>query len=550
MSDKRLDEKYKILIIIPRYFFTDKKNYFHMTPLGLAYIIAILEKEGYAPDCLNLNHYEGTINEIINSCLNQKKYDFVGIGNNAIGYNTTKLIIESIRKHYSKPKIILGGPIITTTPELVFNNLNPDFGVIGEGEETIIDLLNSLKKNRNLNKVKGIIYRDEDNNVKITEKRSPIEDLNKIPFPDFEKIGFEEQLNHLCPNHFYIYNAFDYPRLYPLLGSRSCPFQCTFCYHDSKYRTRSIDNIMEELNIMVRKYKINMIVIFDDCFAIDKKRLEEFCKRISQLRKDISWELKWTPQLTVREVTPELLKMMKDAGCDTISYGFESFSPEILKSMRKPITPEQIDYAFKETLKAGITVQGNFIFGDVAETPETAKVTLDYWKNNAKGQIFLDFIQPYPGSVIYEHCLKKGLIKDEIKFFKDLSISSLNLINMTDKMNSREFKQLIKDISDAVSKYNKFVIPLSVKREEKDNHYEIDVKCPFCKEVIKYKNCFIKSKFSYSFNIICRNCNMRFYVANRLRKIAYRYNSQLKVLRVTQLKIMNYFKRKKAISSN
>jgi radical SAM superfamily enzyme YgiQ (UPF0313 family) len=292
-----------------------------------------------------------------------------------------------------------------------------------------------------------------------------------------------------------------------------------------------------------------MILIYDDCFAIDKKRLEEFCKRISQLRKEISWDLKWTPQLTVREVTPELLKMMKDAGCDAISYGFESFSLDVLKSMRKPITPEQIDYALKETLKAGIAVQANFIFGDIAETSQTAKITLDYWKDNAKGQIFLDFVRPYPGSIIYKHCLEKGLIKDELEFFKDLSLtlSPVDLVNMTDKMSPREFKKLIKDLGDTMSKYSKIIKPISIKRE-KDHFYKINVKCPFCKKNIEYKNCLISNRFSYIFNIVCRNCHMRFFVANGLRKLAFRQNAQLNFLRIAQIE--NYFKRIRIISSN
>ncbi|MDO8517089.1 MAG: radical SAM protein [Nanoarchaeota archaeon] len=547
---KQANLKYKILIIIPKYSFSDKKDYFYTFPLGLAYILAVLKKNGYDTDCLNLNHHDGTIHEIITNHLNKKNYDFVGTGNNALGYLITKIIIESVHEHTSKPKMILGGPIITTNPELIFKNLNPDFGVIGEGEETIIELLDSLEKNKNLEKIKGIVYKDGEGIIKVTEKRALIEDLNKIPFPAFEDMGFEEQLDNMCSNLFYPYNAFDYPRLYPLLGSRSCPFQCTFCYHEGKYRTRTMDNIMEELDLMVKKYKINMISIYDDCFAIDKKRLEEFCKRITKLRKEISWELKWSPQLTVRDVTPETLKMMKDAGCDTISYGFESFSLDILKSMRKPITPEQIDYAFKETLKAGIAIQANFIFGDIAETTETAKITLDYWKNNAKGQIWLDFIQPYPGSVIYKYCLDKGIIKDEIEFFKNLSLSSSNFLKMSDKITDKEFKQLIGEVNYATSKYYQFTKPNYIKEMDRKNYYEVEVKCPFCNEVIKYKNCFITNKFSYSFNMVCRNCHMRFFITSGLRKLAFRYNSKIKFLRNFQVNMTNRFKRIKLIFSN
>ena len=116
-----------------------------------------------------------------------------------------------------------------------------------------------------------------------------------------------------------------------------------------------------------------------------KKRLLEFCDGIKKLKSEISWDLKWSPQLTVHSVDGDLLKIMKEAGCELISYGFESFSPIVLKSMGKPITPQQIDNAIKETLKAKIAIQANFIFGDIAETKETAEETLNYWKNHCKG---------------------------------------------------------------------------------------------------------------------------------------------------------------------
>ncbi|MDO8516834.1 MAG: radical SAM protein, partial [Nanoarchaeota archaeon] len=388
MFGQNLDKgnKYKILIIVPRYSFSDKKDYCYTFLMGLAYILAVLKKNGYETDCLNLNHYDGPIKETVNKALNKKDYDFIGIGDSI----TSKNIIQIIKEHKSTPKVILGGIVTTTLPELCFNDLNPDFGVIGEGEETIIELLDSLEKNKNIEKVNGIIYK-ENKKLIITEKRNANKDLNRIPFPELESMEFKEYLDNSKADIF-----LDYPRNYCILGSRSCPFQCTFCCHDiyNTYRTRTMDNIMEELDLMVKKYKINLISIYDDCFAIDKKRLEEFCKRITKLRKEISWELKWKVQITVINVNTEILKMMKDAGCICISYGFESYSSDILKSMKKNITPEQIDYAFKETLKASIAIEANFIFGDIAETTETAKITLDYWKNNANGQINLIFIIP------------------------------------------------------------------------------------------------------------------------------------------------------------
>lgn len=520
-----MKSKIKILIIIPRYNITNDINYNYNLPLGLGYISAVLKSAGYQVDCLNLNHCEGYIENIIDKSLCKQKYDYVCTGNVSLGYSITEKIINAVHAHESCPKIVLGGIIITSEPELMFKSLNPDFAVIGEGEETILELLEYLEQGENLEEVKGIGYRDKDGNIIFTTMREPIKDLDALPMPDFEGFGYEDLLDHQHSNDYYFSNLFDIPRTYWLIASRGCPFQCTFCYHYNRYVGRTIDGIMEELNMMVRRYRINNISIYDDCFSINKDRLYEFCRRIKELREEVSWDLKWTCQMTVKTLDKESLKIMKEAGCHSISYGFESYSPIVLKSMRKPITPQLIDRAFHETLDAGIAIQGNFIFGDIAETPETAKETLDYWKMNCKGQIHLDFIQPYPGSVIYNHCLKKGIINDKLDFIKN-KMGSL-YFNMTDKMTDEEFTQLKYDISKALREYREYVRPLSIKKEGK-NIFSIEVKCPYCNKVNIYNNFFISNRLIFGFNLICRSCSMRFNVVSSIQKIKIIQLSKIK----------------------
>jgi radical SAM superfamily enzyme YgiQ (UPF0313 family) len=263
-----------------------------------------------------------------------------------------------------------------------------------------------------------------------------------------------------------------------------------------------------------------MIIIHDDCFSIDEKRLYDFCTAIKKLSKKFSRKILWMCQLRVETVNEKMLKIMKDAGCEVISYGFESFSKKVLESMRKNITPEQIDYALKQTLKAKIAVQANFIFGDTAETKETAKETLDYWKAKCNGQVNLGFIQPYPSSVIYERCIKKGIIKDRIELIK--SIKNILWLNMTDAMTDKEITDLKKEIWDATRRYRRFVVP-KIKRNTNNNAYSVHVKCPYCKKEIEYHNVFINNQNFYNFFIICKECHMRFFMLSPLMRIAYLY---------------------------
>ena len=524
----------KILVIIPRQDLTIKVSYNYMFPLGLGYISSILKQAGHEVDCLNLNHCNGIAKELIHKKLDKIRYDFVCTGN-ATGYNVVENVVRAVKCHKSGIKIILGGIMITCEPHTIFKLLEPDYAVIGEGEETIIELLDALGGGKDLKKVDGIIYKDNLGKIISTNPREPIEDLDSLPYPDFEGFDFEKTLGKQPPNLSWQYSAFDYTRAYPILGSRGCPFHCTFCYHYARYRKRSIDSIMKELEIMVKKYRINMIMFYDECIALDKERLKEFCRRINKLRKEVSWDLKWSPQLTVHNIDDEMLEMLKDAGVDTISYGFESFSQTVLDSMTKPITPAMIDSAFHKTLDAKIGVQANFIFGDVAETKETAKETLDWWEKNAKGQISLGFIEPFPGSKIYQRCLEKGVIKDKIDYITNQMLRT-HRFNMTDNMTDKEIKELRDEIERLKNRKDARISPIKITRTQ-GGFYSFDILCPFCKTKLKYNNCSIDNRFSYGFKLRCRNCHYLFHVCSRLRRFFYEHYYQLKFLRDFQLKI-------------
>lgn len=296
----------------------------------------------------------------------------------------------------------------------------------------------------------------------------------------------------------------------------------------------------------VKKYKINSIRTYDDCFSINKERLIEFCNRMIELKSKIDWELKWSCQMTVHSAELETLKLMKEAGCNVIGFGFESYSPAVLKSMKKPITPKMIDTALKNTIQAKIALGANFIFGDVAETKETAKETLDYWKKNCKGQFGLSFIQPYPGSEIYKHCLKKGIIKDKWDFIQNKigEAGERGLWwNMTNKMTDQEIKELRTGILNALSKHSKFAVPTSILKTS-DKIYTLKIKCPFCKKECEYRNVPITNKFSFGIFTTCKKCYMRFFIVSEFQKIAYKYYSITRLIRNFQRNIKDFINKK------
>lgn len=499
-------------MVVPNYTKSDKANYNYTFPLGLAYVLSALKKNEISPDVLNLNHLDGKSHQLLKSVLDRNKYDIVCTGGNSLLYHELKTIINTANEHPSHPVTILGGPIITSEPELIFEALRPNYGIIGQGEFTTPELIHNIINKTDVT-VTGTIYW-RDGKATIAPVRSSISNLDGIPFPEFDDLGFNEWLDKLHCNYDYSTFGVDYPRLYPLLGSRGCPFNCTFCFHYEKHRERSLDNMFEELEVAVDKYNVNIIGLYDDCFSLSQKRMREFCQRMIDLRTRIGRPLYWGVQLTVKKIDDDILTLLQNAGCNSISYGFESFSASVLKSMNKPIKPEEIDNALRKTLKHNIVVQANFIMGDIAETWETAHETLDYWKKYCDGQVTLGLIQPYPGSEIYHHCVRKKIITDKLSFIAN-NIAGEKTINFTDCMSDDEYRRLTLEIYSARLKYRRYVVPSELIKD--GERYTITITCPYCRQSFTCRNILLKKEFLflYRFDFGCRSCARRFFVVSR-----------------------------------
>ena len=481
-------------------------------PVGLSYVAAILKQAGHQVDAVNLNFQRDLK-------IAPNKYDLVATGGLAIHFEQIKEIAALANN--SGTKLIVGGGIVTSEPELISRAVNADCSVLGEGEVTILELLNCLEQNGDLESVAGIGFFKNGNYI-TTAKRKPILKLDTLPFPDYASFAFETYLDNLKPSDVNYYDIFDYPRVYPLISSRSCPFRCTFCYNPlgNRYRQRSIDNIMNELKTVIPKYRINIVDIIDELFSYDKERTYEFCDKFKEFAATIPWEIRWDCQLRVDKLEEEMLDKLKDSGCFMISYGFESYSPTVLKSMKKYITPPQIERAVKMTLDKEVSLQGNFIFGDVAETAETARETLNYWKEHIEAGILLAWVMPYPNSRLYQHCLEKGIIKDKLKYISSQFSEIFNMTTLTEE----QFTNLRLEVYTAPLIYNHATIPSVV------GDSFIVVTCPHCQSQIEYKNysvydhnMYIQFLSSWKWfiykTVYCRKCRRRFWIMNRSFKI-------------------------------
>ncbi|MFA4849431.1 MAG: radical SAM protein [Methanoregula sp.] len=498
---------------------TKQKNFDYYIPVGLGYISAFLKQNNHEIHFLNLNHIDGIVEELIRDKVSQEKFDFIITGGISPFYPDIKNCLESIRKYDQNTRIIVGGGLISSQPEIMFELLQPDFGIIGEGELTINELFECLANNGDTTRVNGLIFRKSDGQIIKTKPRDPINNLDILPWPDYEGMGFSEFLDHMVPslNYFFI-SVLDNPRVYPIIASRSCPFSCTFCFHPlgKKYRKRSLQNIMGELEYVIKKYKINIICFYDELFSNDKVWVYEFCKRFSDFLKTVPWEVKWNCQMRVDDLDEEMIIAMKNAGCYCLSLGLESYSTTVLKSMKKNISPNQINLALRLCANHNMGVQGNFIFGDTAETVETYRETIKYWEENdkiIKNSVGLFPITLYQGSPIYKLALEKGIINDEIAFIEERVEKGLFPVNFTDRMTDDEFKKMHQDIYNAMITPKRFSEPLLIKKI--NGAQEIHITCPFCGGLSIYRDLPV----TYSW-LVCRKCNARIVLITKKEKIS------------------------------
>jgi hypothetical protein len=164
---------------------------------------------------------------------------------------------------------------------------------------------------------------------------------------------------------------------------------------------------------MVSRYQIDYLCLADELFARKPERMKAFCEGMRR------HGIRWWAQFRVDDVTPDMMGVLKDGGCDIMSFGLESADNRVLRSMRKGTTVEQIERALKMVYDAGISMEGAFIFGDLAETWETAQNTLQWWREHAQYKINLNVISVYPGSHLYQYACEHGIIRDRVQFLRD-----------------------------------------------------------------------------------------------------------------------------------
>lgn len=380
-----------------------------LAPLGLATLAAITRNKGFKTEiidsaALSLS-YEKTADEIL-----RRLPRYVGITATTIAIHNAAKLAQELKKRHRDTFIIIGGPHISSIPEDTLERFPQfDAGVIGEGDITIIEMLNALKENSDLKKVKGIIIRTN-GSIERTPPRELLSDLDSLPLPAWDLLPDLTQYYRPAANSFYQLPSSG------LVTSRGCPGKCTFCdrtVSGHKLRMHSAEYLIKMVKHLYFHYGVRDIIFHDDNFIAFRKRLYEFCEML----KEGHLKLSWSCTARVDMVTPELLKMMKQAGCWQIAYGIESGSQEILDFLKKGITLNQIRDALKFTRHAGIMNRGYFMIGVPTETIQTIRKTIDFLLELKLDDFHMSMYTPHPGTEISKSIDKYGTLDNDWKRF-------------------------------------------------------------------------------------------------------------------------------------
>jgi anaerobic magnesium-protoporphyrin IX monomethyl ester cyclase len=380
---KKVNKTTKIALVNPSLL---EGTYGHplFPPVGLAYIAAVLEQEDFevriidCPIC-EINH------EKLRANLASFEPTLIGIASMTSTIPSALKSARVAKEACPDAKVIMGGPHATfADKQILTEEAAVDIVVRGEGEETLLELAQHSPKLEKLHEIKGITFRKNDQIIQ-TPDRPFIQNLDELPRPAYKYIPIEK----------YRTNG---KKVLPIMTSRGCPFQCTFCVASqmfgAKFRARSPKNVVDELEWLRDVYGAEGVSFHDDTLTFDRKRILDICDEIMERKIGLPWGC----GTRADAVSKEVLAKMRKAQCNEVYFGVESACQKILDSVKKSVSVEQCEKAVKWAKEEGLFVGVSSIIGYPGETKETMKQTLDLIHRIEPDDAWLCYATPYPGT--------------------------------------------------------------------------------------------------------------------------------------------------------
>ena len=377
-----------------------------IAPLGVLYLASSLRKrfgsrvdvivESLSTAVRSLEDVPGFIARI--------EPDVVGISSSLVEEQEAVAVAEASRGLTRPPLVVVGGPYPTCSPERALRRTGADAVVLHEGEVSFADLVGALLEGGDAALVPGTMRLDGDGNPLPSPAAGFIENLDAMPHPAWDLIPIEAYSK--------LFNFNDMPALshpyVPVMTSRGCTYRCSFCHNifGKRFRVRSPENVLEEIELLHDRFGVREIHVVDDIFNADPERVERICRMI--IRRGLSIGIAFPNGLRGDVLTKEQLRLLRKAGCYSITLALESASPRIQRLMRKRINLEKLAAAARTATELGIITSCFVMFGYPGETREDLETTIRWVRDST-----IDFprhciASPFPGTGMSEHARERG----------------------------------------------------------------------------------------------------------------------------------------------
>jgi len=398
----------KVLLLRPA---AEKKSMARVLPLGLLAIGSVLKRAGHQVKILDLR-ISNSSDEELDSVMKSFKPQVVGIGVMTIECKYGFIDAAKVKEINPEVTIIFGGPHCSHEPQFILNDPNVDLMVSGEGDLTIVELIDALEQDGNIENVSGIAYKKNGSYVR-TSDRPVIRDLDKFD-QEYDLINLGRYFNFQSSMDFF--PVFRNKKFLPLVTSRGCPFKCTYCHDifDKSIQYRSPKAVVDEIEYLINKYGVREFHIVDDVFNVNMKRAKIVLDAI--IERNLNIHISFPNGLRADFFDDELIDKMQRAGVYRMALGIESGSQRIQDMIQKDLDINIIYDVVEKLTQARMSVHGFFMLGFPSETRKEMKETIDFACDLGLTTANFSLVIPNPGTD-----LRQTFIESRESNFEDFS---------------------------------------------------------------------------------------------------------------------------------
>lgn len=407
-----------------------------MPPLGLATLAAVLEAAGHETEIVDAYAENFSPDQILTFITPDT--EVIGITSTTPEIDNAIALAHIIRNHHADKKILMGGVHPTVFHECLVAENVCDMVIRGEGEKAIL----RLADRQPLKDISNLTWKTADGAVVVNQEGDEFVELDDLPMPAYHKLPMGKYRSAIGA-------AIRYPSI-GMITSRGCPGKCTFCYSGMfgrRTRFLSAENVYQQILFLKSRYGIREISFYDDTFTANPQRVEELCNLMLSRGLDISWSC----FARVDTVKPAILKLMKNAGCHQIMYGFETTDENVLKAVNKRVKASQYANVIAWTKNAKIDIRGAFMLGSPEETEDSMRATIEYSKKIGIQYAIFNITTPFPGTDLFAWAAKNGFLRHTRWSEYDLSHAILNLPTVSPDVVEACYRAAYKDFYFRVS---------------------------------------------------------------------------------------------------